>query len=230
MRTLQSAYRPRTTTTGTTAKTSRLIRPIRSFEALTDQEATTLLSLLPFMPVPDLSSPSQPFRRPAWTLLELVLVIAILALLATLVLPHWSQADSTAAKLRSGADLVIADLSLAQSHSLANSEDPCAFVPAPDSRGYWIAAQSQLDQPLILPSTQKPLCQVVFGQGPAAALDGLRIQILDSTSQPTSQPIRFGSFGQLAAGSPNQVRLQIENQSLTIRLSPDTGRATIISP
>lgn len=81
--------------------------------------------------------PSNPCSRTtvarSYTLIELIMVMAVLALAAALLVPHMIGRDSLA--VQAAVRLVIADLSFAQSDALANQEYRRIHF-YPDGRGY----------------------------------------------------------------------------------------------
>lgn len=66
------------------------------------------------------NSPAPRVGRPSYTLIELIMVMAVLALAAAILIPHMVGRDSLTAQ--AAVRLLIADLSFAQSDALANQE------------------------------------------------------------------------------------------------------------
>ena len=71
----------------------------------------------------------------AYTMLELLIVIAVLGIAGALLIPHLAYKDSLASQ--AAVRLLIADLSFAQSDALANQEFRRVYF-YPDGRGYCI--------------------------------------------------------------------------------------------
>ena len=79
------------------------------------------------------SSPHRIVRARSYTLIELIMVMAVLALAAALLVPHLIGRD--ALTVQSAVRLIIADLSFAQTDALAN-QGFRRVVFYPDGRGY----------------------------------------------------------------------------------------------
>ncbi|MEE8153897.1 MAG: type II secretion system protein [Phycisphaerales bacterium] len=84
-------------------------------------------------------------RRPvtcAYTLIELLIVIAVLGIAGALLIPHLAYKDSLASQ--AAVRLVISDLSFAQSDALANQEFRRVYF-YPDGSGYCILRVTEAD-------------------------------------------------------------------------------------
>ena len=84
-------------------------------------------------------------RRPvtcAYTLIELLIVIAVLGIAGALLIPHLAYKDSLASQ--AAVRLIISDLSFAQSDALANQEFRRVYF-YPDGSGYCILRVTEAD-------------------------------------------------------------------------------------
>lgn len=83
-------------------------------------------------------------RRPGYTLFELIIVLAVLVILATLAVPSWQSASSTM-RLTESADILRAGWATARAHAINEGRAyRFAYVPnhgnfriAPDSSDFW---------------------------------------------------------------------------------------------
>jgi prepilin-type N-terminal cleavage/methylation domain-containing protein len=96
----------------------------------------------PVMRTIALSSRHACLRAAGYTLVEIVMTLLILGIVAALVAPNLSQADTS--RLPAAMRLLEADLAYAQSHAIAHPDDPCVVVFDTQQPGY---------HPLRTPST-----------------------------------------------------------------------------
>jgi prepilin-type N-terminal cleavage/methylation domain-containing protein len=156
-----------------------------------------------------------------YTLVEIMMVVLLLGIVATLAAPHLSQSD--ASRLPAAMRLLEADLAYAQSCAIAQPDDPCVVVFDPHQPGYHLARASQPEVPIEHPIDKQPY-RVVFGQDRASFLAGVTIKDLLVGDDLT---LGFRGFGQLDQTTPAVVILTHDRGSMTLRLDPATGLPTI---
>ncbi len=159
-------------------------------------------------------------RHAGFTLLEVVIVAAILSIAAALALPMLR--DTNLAQLRSGANLVIADLGYAQMESIAHASNPRVVTFDTSSNSYWIASQASPDTPITNPFDQQPY-RVTFGCGRACALAGVT---LSAVSVGTDNQLEFGPYGQLDQTSNATITLKSGPHSIVITVDATTGETS----
>ncbi|MEM9882994.1 MAG: type II secretion system protein [Planctomycetota bacterium] len=170
------------------------------------------------MPCP---TPPLPTRRRAFTLTELLVIVAVLGIASALVLPRLGDQDVM--QLRRAATLLAADLDAAKAGSLTHADDPRLVVFDADANAYHVAAASDPATPVTNPFDRRPY-RVVFGSGRAAALG---VVSLDAWSLNGDDAVGFGVYGQLDQATPATVTLRAGDTRLTLTLDPDTGEASI---
>lgn len=161
-------------------------------------------------------------RIRAFTLIEVLLIVLLLAVTAALAAPMFSGDDAT--KLRAAAQVLIADLAFAQMESIAHGDDPRVVVFDTVNHGYYIAAESDDETPITNPVGNLPY-QVRFGQGAAANWAGVTISTLELDDE--DDILGFGIYGQLDQPDPAAITLSCNSSTITITLDPVTGEASV---
>ncbi len=166
-------------------------------------------------------SQNPPYQRAgAFTLLEIMIVVAILAILASLV-PMIGSTDE--ARLRGAAQMLVADLELAQMQSIAHSEDGRVLVFAAAGDAYHLGTASSPATPIINPIDKRDYV-VQFGVSRAFYLGGVTIT---GTSLGGDNQLGFGEYGQLDQATPATITLGAAGSTITITLDPLTGEVSV---
>lgn len=160
-------------------------------------------------------------QKPGFSLLEILIVVACIAVAALLVMPMAASTDGS--KLRAAGRLLLADLELAQHRSMASSLDPCAIVFEPAQQRYYIARTSNLAAPITITDTGLSTL-TTFGQDRAAALEGVTI---DHLSVGGDNRLVFTALGALDQGSDATITLRKGSATLRITLDANTGLARV---
>jgi prepilin-type N-terminal cleavage/methylation domain-containing protein len=157
----------------------------------------------------------------AFTLIELMIVLVILAIVAAVVLP---MTGTTAATQLIGAGrLLVADIQYAQHESITHPDDPCLLkVDQPGNR-YWIAKVSAADTPIADPASKGQFL-VAFGSGRASALAGVTMR---SYSLGGDTELRFDGFGQPDQTTTATIVLTCGGATLTVSVDPISGEVSV---
>ncbi len=155
-------------------------------------------------------------KRNGFTLVELILSLAIMAILAALAAPMFGSND--ALQLDVAKRLLVSDLEYTQVLAIANPEDNIALVIEENGTGWHIAQASSQSIPLNDRVTGEALVKTL-GQGPAAPADQVRIE-----SNAQDNIILFDQNGGLVDFSQEiLISLTIGETNALIQISPTTG-------
>jgi len=160
------------------------------------------------------------FRRPGFTLLEILIVVACIAIVALLVVP---SGDNTQTRLEMAARLLVADLEFAQLESIGNGADPCLIVFNKVDNSYEIVRHSSPSVPITNPATSGPYI-THFGRGREEFLNGVTI---DDISVGGDDRLEFTAMGALDQGTDAVITLRCGAQSTRIRLDASTGEPAL---
>jgi prepilin-type N-terminal cleavage/methylation domain-containing protein len=157
--------------------------------------------------------------RRAMTLLELMLVLAVLAVVAALVMPMAVHGDSVT--VDATARLLSSDLEHAQMLALSRPDHRIALAVDEDGRGWKIVDADAPGVALvdtIDASHQGRMLSVRCGEGRAALA-------LDVSVGPTGSMIIFDPLGGLETlgGPAKQLSVEIRDSSRSVSIDPDTG-------
>ncbi len=177
-----------------------------------------------------------------YTLIELIMVMAVLALAAALLVPHIAGSDSM--KLQAAVRLLIADLSFAQSDALANQEFR-RVVFYDDGSGYCLIevvgaepTPADLDDPdvnyvydplgmmgryIIDLSTDNRFEGVFFS---AATIDGIDLDARPEITYDLMGGTVLSNSASLP-GTGGSVTLSYKDSSYEIDIAPFTGKLTV---
>lgn len=159
-------------------------------------------------------------RRAGFSLLEMLAVVTILATLGMLVTPHLTDSHTT--KLRSAAELLVADLEYAQAESIAHGDD-LRVVVVNSTTTYTLATAAAPSIPIIEPVTKRN-CVVTFGSGRANMLSGVTIS---NYSLGGDTKLGFGMYGQLDQAANATITLSCGGSTCIVTYNATTGQATI---
>ena len=162
--------------------------------------------------------------RPAFTLIELLIVIVILAICYGLALP--TLGDSKELRLREAARMLAADLELAQTESITHSDNLRIVKFDTVNHRYWIAPASTPDTPITDPLSSQPFL-VAFGTGRAGAATGVTIQ---AVSLGGDQEIHFNPYGSPDQSTNATVTLACGTATMTVQVEAGTGEVSVTSP
>lgn len=156
-----------------------------------------------------------------FTFVELLIVILILALVATLAFPMF--ADSDAVRVQAAARLLTADVGFAQLDSIAHADDRCVVSFNQGAGSYTLARSSAPTTPITEPVTGQPYV-TVLGTGRAAEMSGVVIQ---SYSLGGDDKIIFGQYGELDQATSATIQLQRGAFSMTVQIDSTNGEVTV---
>lgn len=168
-----------------------------------------------------LKPPGASGKHKAFTFIEVMIVLTILAIAVVLAVPMFSQTDVS--KLRGAARLLQADLGFAQIESVSHGDDPRVMVFDTVNHRYHIAAASDSATPITNPADGAPYV-LEFGLGRAAGMDGVTIS---SLSVGGDDQLQFGIYGELDQSTPATMTLSLGGKSVTITVDPDTGDTSV---
>ena len=154
-------------------------------------------------------------------MVEVLLVVAVLAIAAAMALPM--MGDTNATRLRAAARMLVADLQVVQSESMAHADDPRVLVIDSGNKKYHVATEADVLTPIANPIGGGDYI-TVFGKSRAAMLDGVSFS---SYSFDGDNKLGFGMHGQLDQTVSATIQLGAGGKSLTIAVDPVTGEASI---
>lgn len=160
-----------------------------------------------------------PCRR-AFSAFELLVVLACIAVIATLALPSVSNTDAT--KLRQAARLLVADFDYAQSASIGQGDNPCHVVFDASAATYYLARTSAPATPITDPLTRVSYL-TKFGEGRAYGLAGVTISAVGVGGDST---LGFTAMGALDQGVEATITLRCGGAVTTITVKSSTGEAS----
>lgn len=154
-----------------------------------------------------------------------MIVVVILGIVAALAMPMASP--SATSKLQAAGRLLVADIELAQSESIAHPDDTRLLTIDPSNSAYLIAAGSAPDTPLNASYRGGPM-KVCFGMGNFADLSGVTINSydLDASDENNDKALGFDSLGRPDQSTPATIQLACEGQTLTVTVAADSGEVT----
>jgi len=157
----------------------------------------------------------------AFTLLELLIVIAIVAMTAALALP--SLTNDSRLRVMAAADLMSSDIEFAQAMSVGDPANPMAVRLDPDSDTYWVALAAEPETPITRDDTGEPYI-VTLGEGRAAPAAGVTFTL----SNLSSQIIEFDAYGTVSGDGSNPViQLSMGGETITLTVSAATGSISL---
>lgn len=145
----------------------------------------------------------------------------ILAISAALVLPRLG--DSRPSQLQAAAELLAADLAIAQIESISHGDDPrMVFFDIDDNR-YRVEPSSTPGTAIEHPIDHQPFV-VRFGEGRATHLPLVQ---LSAFSLDGDARLGFGAWGQLDQTTTATMTLTAGLYEITVSIDPLTGEASI---
>jgi type IV fimbrial biogenesis protein FimT len=158
---------------------------------------------------------------PAFTLVELLIVITIMAIIAGLAAPMFGEVRGI--RLQEAAKLVAADIEFAQTDAILHSADPRLIRFNTAASQYWIAAGSAPATPIANPLDGSQYL-VTLGAGRAAGASGVAIQ---SYSLGGDTDLRFDGLGVPDQTTDASVTLAAGTNTLTLIIKAGTGEVLI---
>ena len=177
------------------------------------------------------------FHRHAFTLVEILVVIVILGIAATLIIPQLSSASDLRAA--AAARVVIADLTYAQNCAITSQKTHFVkFTRSTDSDTYSVLdAVSPVEVVVRHPVTQMPFTQTL-GVGGASGLAGARVGPL-GIGNGAATTIAFDSLGSpyeytpadglVALTDAGTIDITCNGFALRIAVEPYTGELSVAS-
>ena len=153
-----------------------------------------------------------------FTLVELILVVLVLAILASIAVPAMSRSHIQI-ELRAAAENLVGALRYAQSMAVRNGS-PFAVHLSPQDNSFYVADMVSPSQPVQDPFTMKPY-RVDYSTH--RLFEGVKLAATSLQS-----PVQFDSLGSPSGGG--WVELQIGDERIRIELAVVTGRITVTQP
>jgi len=156
-----------------------------------------------------------------------MIVVLVMAIAAVLAAPMLTETSAT--KLSSAGELLVADLQFAQMYALAHADTRCGIKITSGNAGYSVVTNAA--QPFNC-STATVLSDTVtdgnytttFGSGRAAPLSGVTI---GTYSLGGDACVAFGSLGELDQAGTATFTLQLGGKTRTVSIDPVSGSATL---
>lgn len=161
-------------------------------------------------------------RRGAFTLVDTLMTVAVLAIVAGLALASMSPTDRTRAI--SAATLFAADVEHARTLSLIGPDNPAVVRTAADGASYWIARNDTTETEI--PPAGGRKFRVVFGQAPADGMPGVTVRLVSGGAVAAGGGgiIKIDAFGRLAGASADALyELKMGSAVSNVRVQFDTG-------
>lgn len=150
------------------------------------------------------------------TLIDLLMTITVIGIVIAAIAP--TLAPQNPVRLIAAGALVVSDIEYAQSATLANPADPTVVRFDTKGLGYWLALESDPDQPIMRPGTTDEY-RITFGEGLAASLDGISV---DAASIPDFT-VTFDAFGRLSTPGNQSVIVYTGDTCVIIEITDTTG-------
>ena len=160
--------------------------------------------------------PRRPGKR-GLTLIEIMVTLVCLAVAAVIVLPAVS--DNSGERLRGAAQILVADLELAQSESMSNADNPRLLVIDADNLGYRITTKTTPTVPITNRAGGEPFV-TRFGQGRAGMTANVTV---GPYSLGGDDRLGFGALGQLDQATAATIELRCNARKIVVTIDPTTG-------
>jgi prepilin-type N-terminal cleavage/methylation domain-containing protein len=155
--------------------------------------------------------------RAAFTLVELMITVTVIAVVASVVVPLLK--DDNQVRLVAAASLLSSDIELAQVMTLSYPKDPVIIRFDASNHQYWLAFQSDPETPMSRSDTGRPYL-VRFGEDRAATAQGVEFKL----SEVKDDALVFDAQGALAdfTAAP-KIELNRGDAAITLLISASTG-------
>jgi prepilin-type N-terminal cleavage/methylation domain-containing protein len=160
---------------------------------------------------------SRPSR--AFTLLELVVVMVIVATVASMVLPTMS--DDRRLRLIAASSLISSDIELAQVMTISHPDEPIVVRFDPSASTYWLALEATPDTPISRDDNGQPYT-VTFGSGRAGGAAGVTFTI----DEMDDNTLGFNAQGGVA-DFMSEPKVLLDADGLQVQLAISAMTATI---
>ena len=161
-----------------------------------------------------------PTRRGGFTLIELLVIMTIIAVVAAVVLPKFS--DGGRLRLVAASSVLTSDIQLAQVMTISDPADPVVIRFDAVQAKYWLARADTPDTPIPRANTVEPYV-VVFGLGRAAAAVGVTL----SLSGLDTNTLAFDAQGAVAdLTTEPAITLSDDTRWIRLEIAPTTGTIT----
>ena len=155
--------------------------------------------------------------RPGFTLIELMVVVAILMTMAMFTIPMIQ--DGRSSGVNAAAGILQSDLERAQVMAMARPDTRVGLQIDADGGGWSIVDADSPSTPLLDEFTGSPI-SIRLGEGRGQVADGVRIQPDDASAN----LLVFGPLGGLEVpGNPRLLTVRNESNERTLSISPATG-------
>lgn len=159
-------------------------------------------------------------RRGAFTLLELVVVLVIIATVASMVIPRLS--DDRRLRLIAASSLLASDIELAQVMTISKPESAVVVRMDPSESRYWLAYAAAPDTPLTRDDNGEAYL-VVMGAGRASGAIGVTF----SVDEMNDNTLEFSPHGGVADfTSEPTITLMADDIGVRLTISTMTGTIT----
>lgn len=162
--------------------------------------------------------------RRAFTLIEMMIVVLLMAIVAVVVLPN-ASADGTV-RLVSAVNMIVADIEYAQSLSLAEPSDPALVRIDEAAESYWIARASDPATPVNRPNGEPYV--VTYGTDPGVDLLGVTLDLENE-----AKDIQYDEFGRLSTVGERVIlvtsaicgtmRIRVKAETGSVYIDPDAS-------
>jgi len=167
-----------------------------------------------------MTPPPTSTSRRAFTLLEMLIVITIIATIAALVIPSFN--DDSRLRLMAASSVITSDIELAQVMTISQPDQPMVVRFEPDHHRYHLARASDPATPINREDTGEPY-RVTLGQGRASTAEGVTF----TTAEIPDNTLAFNPQGGVDdfTTSP-RITLSLAGRTITLDISASTGSIT----
>jgi len=159
----------------------------------------------------------QACRRRAFTLIEVLVVITIIAVVGAIVLPRLTADDQI--RLTAASSIIASDIELAQVMTIAYPEQPVVVVFDPPKSTYHLSYADDPATPLLRPGTNQPI-EVTLGEGRAASAAGVTFELIEIPGN----TLAFNAQGGVEDLSTKPyVVLKINGREIGLKIATTTG-------
>ncbi len=166
----------------------------------------------------------RPSRRLAFTLIEVLVVVTIVGIIGAMVVPQLLSAGTLG--LQGAARLVVADILFAQNEAIAAQESRKVIFDAANESYRLTRDVGGTDETLTMGWVNGDTNNYVVDFTADDRFNGIEIVSVQMGGVDVTE-IEFDDLGAPQQASEIQVLLRMQNQTLTVRVAPFTGRVTV---
>jgi len=167
---------------------------------------------------PNRRSPSQSADRRAFTLLEMLVTVILMAIAASMIVPMLASNDSS--YVSAGVGLIVADLDFAQSSAINDPSDNIV-VHFDSAAGRWWITQESTPETILTMSNGEPY-DTTMGVGRAETASNVAFTIADAVND----EIVYDPFGRLVQTVNPTITVTSGSASSQIVIDAETGFLT----